>query len=634
MKRPSGSSFVSRLFQAFFHEECQLVLHVSSSQQTKYRNKILYALPLQGQPICVLASDEINQVCMDVDEWNNQNLFLLQEVMVKSSRRGKFLIRVTVVRTMIDWGPSLVSFLSSKPYGPNVECICYNETAIRSRRPSKTDPYFLLYGEHFFVMETTSMGGLSYQIGPDSFSEINPAVEAMQDKQTQCWIQDHFARSSEKGPILLLSGRDISAFALVFGSIKVAREGLLFSHIVACQHCPLVHADAVANFNRNSSHLPPFTLLHADKPSMADTLAGTFGPLQQRQPSRVMAVLTGGRHGLDASFVDYLIRNRHIECLVYNSCSTKSLIRDMERLLLGDGDYYVADFKSYDFLPNTSYTASLTLLLRRPRTLVLPIGPAGIGKSALAKHLVTNMPTVRWWERDAIFRDLRESGLGLQETKRLVHCGLLAFLKPQHDPSQYSSRTDDSLVHSSASATPSSSSTSRILVIDSCNGNEAARSMYVEESKACLTLLVELHPPHDIPPVDFLMERTKDRLESNISKHPSFPISVSEQLLKHHRILRGISYPSEGVEDCCQSSQSSGSIATPIYPPSVATPRRVVLSSCATAPVGELAFVIFLEICVCDHLRAVLGKSVGILGLHGIAVGIKRWVVFEAGTNT
>ena len=41
----------------------------------------------------------------------------------------------------------------------------------------------------------------------------------------------------------------------------------------------------------------------------------------------------------------------------------------------------VDDFRSYDFFPGTKYTASVTRLLRRPRTLILPVGPAGTGES-------------------------------------------------------------------------------------------------------------------------------------------------------------------------------------------------------------------------------------------------------------
>ena len=101
--------------------------------------------------------------------------------------------------------------------------------------------------------------------------------------------------------------------------------------------------------------------------------------------STIMGVMTGGRKGLDPSYLDFLVQSERVVAIIYNSCSTKSLVRDMEGLMQA---FDVADFRSYNFFPGTSYTASLTLLIRkRKTTLVIPVGPAGVGKSTLAAKL-------------------------------------------------------------------------------------------------------------------------------------------------------------------------------------------------------------------------------------------------------
>jgi predicted kinase len=323
--------------------------------------------------------------------------------------------------------------------------------------------------------------------------------------------------------------------------------------VLAVQHCPLVHADAVANFERHG-HVLDTTVLHRSKNEM---VSGIHHVLQHCVNQPVVGVITGGRKGLDVSYVEYLLKNKDVCAIVYNSCSTKSLLRDMERFI--QGGFMVEDFKSYDFLPGTGYTASLTLLKRRPRTLIIPVGPAGVGKSTLAKTLVNQIPRIKWWQRDVVFRMLRDDDIGLNKTRQLVHNDLLTFLR----------QTDDS----------------GVFIVDSTNGSAEARQLYMNQAKPDRTVLVALQPVGDDQQIcEFLLNRTRNRLDANDVNHPSFPNTVDEQRKKHLNILKGICYPVSQVEGC----------------------DAVVLLVCDPQSSNEmtaLPFNIFLEFSTSKHLR-------------------------------
>jgi hypothetical protein len=82
--------------------------------------------------------------------------------------------------------------------------------------------------------------------------------------------------------------------------------------------------------------------------------------------------------------------------------------------------------------------------------------------------------------------------------------------------------------------------------MDSTNGSQEARNVYVQEANPDLVLLVALEPSMNDEDelVDFLLHRTRDRLGSSNDSHPSFPATVEEQRVKHKNILKGIAYPS------------------------------------------------------------------------------------------
>ena len=162
----SGESFVERLFRCLFETPS---LHVPS-KQTRSRSKRPYSLPIQE--ISNLAEDHINNVCRAVQEYKDNSGTTIREVMVKATRCGHLLIRLTVQKPTLEWGKAFQDYMIDR--FPNIQCLCYN-VAESAARPCKHSPLVFLTDSEY-VIETTP-NGLSYQIGPDTFSEVNHQVE-------------------------------------------------------------------------------------------------------------------------------------------------------------------------------------------------------------------------------------------------------------------------------------------------------------------------------------------------------------------------------------------------------------------------------------------------------------------------
>jgi len=525
MKNRDEKSWTHQLLTNLFSTD---KLHIPSTKTTHYRNKITYNLPLQctagsgenDSGLSSLADTKLNEVCKSINDWaierqqsSGLQQYVLREVMAKCSRDGSIMIRLTVQRrssnSNIDddsnWNEDTIQSFTTHltTLHPNIiKCICYNETNNKAR-PTKDAQLHLIYGSNMYLIEQTPSRGLQYQISPDSFCEVNFEVEDLQYKQTVKLIQEY------QGAILIVSGRDINSYGLGFGSIQNEQTGdKVFSEVVAVQHCPLVAKDAKANFEQYQ-HEVKATVLHLPKDKMAGGVSKALEEALERQNHpQVVVVTTGGRKGLHPSYLNFLTHHKSIVCVIYNSCSLKSLTVDVEGFI--SGGLYIDDFKSYDFFAGTKYSASVLRLLRRPKTLILPLGPAGSGKSTLASQLVDCSPTnmCRWWQRDLEFVQLRNANIGMNKSKSILHEQMLSFLRGSSD-------ADDSCVR----------------ILDSTNGNSGARELYLKEANPGLFIVVILSCSSDMDTddtVDLLLSRTVDRLEGGGASHPSFPTTEEE----------------------------------------------------------------------------------------------------------
>ena len=317
-----------------------------------YRNKITYSLPLSDAcGISPLADERLNSICQAINDWmicSGDYDGIFQEVMAKCVRDGSVMIRLTVKRYDAnksscsdkdeEWNTvQQASFVSQILHRfPQISCICYNETHDQSR-PTKDSPLHLIHGENMFLLEQTP-SGLSYRISPDSFCEVNHEVEDLQYAQTVEWIK---RGTGYQNAILICSGRDINSYGLGFGSLRNGDNGdKVFSEVIVVQHCPLVMKDAIANFKRHKEGITA-TVLHLSKDEMAHGVKLALDAALERQNHPpVCVVTTGGRKGLDPTYLKFLKDHESVRCVIYNSCSTKSLEVDIEGFTSDAEGYY------------------------------------------------------------------------------------------------------------------------------------------------------------------------------------------------------------------------------------------------------------------------------------------------------
>jgi len=465
---------------------------------------------------------------------------------------------------------------------PAIICICYNETTNHSR-PTKEAPMHLLHGPDLHMTERTLSGNLPYIIGADTFCEVNHEVEKLQFDQKIEWINMH--KRKYQGGIILCSGRDINSWGLGFGTMLDHPQGKkVFAEVVVVQHCPLVQRDALVNYARHEDKLK-CTILHLQKEEMANGVANALEAAIGRQDRHhldipVVIVASGGRKGLNPSYIKMMKETRAIQCILYNSCSTKSLEKDMTDLMDGRNGYIIDEFRSYDFFGGTNHSASILRLIRRPKTLVIPIGPAGVGKSTMVRTIhEMNPDKYVTFQRDAVFASLRKKGLSMMRSKRICHDKLLDFLRgnaSQNGNKNISTDRDDALVR----------------IVDSTNGNIGARKLYIQENQPQLVILVELRLPSDDKDkiLNMLLDRTRNRLKGGDANHPSFPDTVEAQKEKHQSILKGVEYPTrmEVVDNRMSGGGASSSAQRTVH---------LQCDPCDFKRLSALPFEIFLKCC-------------------------------------
>lgn len=94
-----------------------------------------------------------------------------------------------------------------------------------------------------------------------------------------------------------------------------------------------------------------------------------------------------------------------------------------------------------------------------------------------------------------------------------------------------------------------------VVVLDSTNGDEGARALYVQTLCAKRILAVCFHPPEG--GAEALVEGTDRRVAAEMSEgiFPSFPVDREDQIEKHRKILSGIQFPQQAGLACLPGVQ-------------------------------------------------------------------------------
>lgn len=96
--------------------------------------------------------------------------------------------------------------------------------------------------------------------------------------------------------------------------------------------------------------------------------------------------------------------------------------------------------------------------------------------------------------------------------------------------------------------------------------------------------------------LEFLLERTRNRLGNNMDDHPSFPDTIDEQRKKHFNILKGIDYPTlETTNDGC-------------------TAKSLSVDPASSDDMELLPFSLFLELHTSDCIKQAVIKQMELQG--------------------
>jgi hypothetical protein len=209
------------------------------------------------------------------------------------------------------------------------------------------------------------------------------------------------------------------------------------------------------------------------------------------------------------------LRSLPLKLLVYVGCCDATAVNDLLDLLSGDYGFAVADAARFDHFPQTAFTGSALLLLRRPRALVLPVGPAGSGKTTLCAAMLATMPvgTLTIVERDLLFSACRAGGAGVGAAKRHAHAAACAQLEV-------------------------AAANGRVAVYDSANSSREARAGWTARLRASRVVLVSFEPGAGAPDVTDVTDAPDAPDGHNVTDVTDAPdITVRAVLSARHRAV-------------------------------------------------------------------------------------------------
>ena len=425
---------VNRLVDSVLHHEH----FFTSGPQHGYRNRMTYALRDDGSAFGdhPLAAPEVEALAEWMHQWVRGESAaaklapcLYDEMTVKLTRRRQLMLTLSVVlpegdqalcrRWCAEELPLLAAALlaafpavgSAAYWVPGRHAAPQGTSALGFRAPPgpfSEYPYTVFLGEQKLTEEIPAPaphGSLPYFISHGTFSEINHFMEDRIFPAVAGFVRQPLgACGSLAGTLdgkvdLLVTGRDTNALSLGLGRVCGP-----WAAIHAVSHCHLVADDCAHNQHDFFPDLQGYRPQQCDKKDMGAWIGG----LPDERP--IVAVCSSGRHGLRPAMIEALRAKKNIVRIVYDSCNPVSLRKDLARFMGGDSGFVLEDFRSFDFFASTQYMVSIACLVRRKRTLILPVGPCGVGKSSLALALKEGAGTacgLTVFERDQVFAEHR-----------------------------------------------------------------------------------------------------------------------------------------------------------------------------------------------------------------------------------
>lgn len=581
---------------AHWHERClaSLPLWTPGHDQRGYRSRVTYGSLSDVSADCI-GRPIVKEAALCIAQWalkkSRMHPGFWRDVTVRASRQGhihvKLLLQVdpehqdlelpsgrsNLLEACSTWHEEAPAFVAHalRHIGPTLRGISCQVTG-SSARPPKTEVCHVLYGD-FHLREDHC--GFAYDVGPETFSQINHNAADVLVATVAAWAGRGVISATgyeeaatiwksttnkSKGQMsaqnastaafgaargVLVSGRDVN----LFGAALFARTT---HNLDLVTHCECAFADLQHNLRLRkvdgSTHMLRGTFSDDDGrrsvranliPKGARTaahLCSLFAPGAGETPTITAAIVTAGRRGVGFD-VCRALRRGPLCVLIYVYCCEATMLRDVCELTKLDETstmkcWGVADALRLDSLPGTGLNGGALLLLRRPRAIILPVGPAGSGKSTLCTQLSAAFPaaTIDIVERDAILASHLQRGCGMGTAKR---------------------RTHDESCKRLLEATDAG----RVSIFDSCNANADGRRYYAQVVGASVVVVVSFEPQGSLDGNEYrtrLRERTAARCG-----HPTFPLP--HEVTRHDAALdatiRAMQWPASMPSSTAQSGE-------------------------------------------------------------------------------
>eukprot|EP01083_Nonionella_stella_P098478 276966_1 len=442
----SNHAFIHQLVQQCYNNQTKLI---KSPQSIAYRHKMTYDFSyIRLHGVSELGLQNVNALCLIIYEFAYHHptsspclpISFWTEMMVQYSRKGKYIIKLCINPKDDDQyntfthviGPQLIQYLlTTEKYGNDIDTIVYQKCPSHASKPSKYDPYHVLYGDGT-VSHSTAVFDLPLSLSCNTFCEPNLPMEHQQFLCIREWLQDLLSPpNKQKQFTLIAKGREIIPYIC---EIHHQLDDLL-DLVIAIAPCKRVYHDACHNLKNYLIDVPFHCYYsdHRDNNDMTqccDTIytrhIESHGDTDEKE---IIFMITAGRNGLALAFVQWIKSLPNVDRIIYSSCNPKITFREMQWFLYGEDGFIIDDYRVLEMHPSTAYNTFFTCLKKKRKhnkTLILPIGGYKVGKTYfIEQHLQQQLASIGQeivhLNRDALFYGFKANGVSFKKAKQWTH---------------------------------------------------------------------------------------------------------------------------------------------------------------------------------------------------------------------